>query len=280
MPDLRKAAKASEPAESTSSGQSAILQAINSLRNELLAKMDEKAEMQNEEIRKQISGLRDELKGAIDQANTKANALEERTAGLETAANTHSDAIANLEQQVAELKKEVVSLVAKAEDLEARSRRCNLRIFGVKEGREAGVSASTFVAKLLQKVMGLDEPPVIDRAHRTLQQAPGDGQPPRAFVVKCHYYQEKESILRKAVTSPKLVSENGDTIRVFPDYTQNVARRRAAFGQVRQLLRQCEVVKYGLLYPAKLRITTRDGQQKSFTDPEKAVTFVRGLMSD
>ncbi|KAF7689336.1 hypothetical protein HF521_012689 [Silurus meridionalis] len=34
----------------------------------------------------------------------------------------------------------------------------------------------------------------------------------------------------QAVTSPKLVSENGDTIRVFPDYTQNV-RRRAAFGQ-------------------------------------------------
>ncbi|KAK2848151.1 hypothetical protein Q7C36_009833 [Tachysurus vachellii] len=55
MPDLRKAGKANEPAESTSSGQSAILQAINSLRNELLAKMDEKAEMQ-------ISGLRDELK--------------------------------------------------------------------------------------------------------------------------------------------------------------------------------------------------------------------------
>ncbi|ROL42495.1 LINE-1 type transposase domain-containing protein 1 [Anabarilius grahami] len=241
--------------------------------------MDEKAEMRNEEIRKQISGLRDELKGAIDQANIKANVLEERTAGLETAANTHSDAIANLEQQVAELKKEVVSLAAKAEDLEARSRRCNLSIFGVKEGREAGVSASTFIAKLLQKVMGLDKPHVIDRAN-TLQQAPGAGQPLRAFVVKCHYYQEKESILRKAVTSPKLVSENGDIIRVYLDYTQNVARQWAAFGQARQLLRQCEGVKCGLLYPAKLRITTRDGQQKSFTDPEKAVTFVRGLMSD
>ncbi|GAA6101771.1 uncharacterized protein LOC117469232 [Tachysurus ichikawai] len=221
MPDLRKAGKANEPAVSTSSGQSAILQAISSLRNELLAKMDEKAEMQNEEIRKQISGLRDELKGAIDQANIKANVLEERTAGLETAANTHSDAIANLEQQVTELKKEVVSLAAKAEDLEARSRGCNLRIFGVKEGREAGVPGSTFVANLLQKVMGLDEPPVIDRAHRTLQQAPGNGQPPRAFVV--NYYREKESILRKAVTSPKLVSENGNIIIVFPDYTQNVA---------------------------------------------------------
>lgn len=65
--------------------------------------MDEKAEMQNEEIRRQISGLRDELKGAIDQANTKADILEERTASLETAANTHWDAIANLEQQVSEL---------------------------------------------------------------------------------------------------------------------------------------------------------------------------------
>ncbi|KAK2816442.1 hypothetical protein Q7C36_022713 [Tachysurus vachellii] len=110
MPDLRKAGKANIPAESTSSGQSAILQAINSLRNKLLVKMDEKAEMQNEEIHKQISGLRDELKAAIDQANIKANALEERTTGLETAANTHSDAIANLEQQVTELKKVVLEM--------------------------------------------------------------------------------------------------------------------------------------------------------------------------
>ncbi|KAK7877354.1 hypothetical protein WMY93_031942 [Mugilogobius chulae] len=277
MPDLRKNAKASEAGES--SGQTAILQAIETLRTELLAKIDEKAEMQTDEMSRQINGLRDELKASIDQANAKASMLDERTASLEEAANTHSDKIADLEQQVVELQKEVAGLSAKTEDLEARSRRCNLRIFGVKEGRETGAKVSTFVAELLQYTMQLDKPPVIDRAHRTIQQPPGDGQPPRAFVVKCHYYQEKETILQKAISSRKLVTGDGDTVRVFPDYTPTVARRRAAFGQAKQLLRQCEGVKYGLLYPAKLRITTPDGERKMFTDPAQAVLFAKGLSS-
>ncbi|KAK2852933.1 hypothetical protein Q7C36_008134 [Tachysurus vachellii] len=38
--------------------------------------------MQNEEIRKQISGLRDELKGAIDQANIKAKFVSWNVRGL------------------------------------------------------------------------------------------------------------------------------------------------------------------------------------------------------
>uniref|UniRef100_A0AAV2KVU7 L1 transposable element RRM domain-containing protein n=1 Tax=Knipowitschia caucasica TaxID=637954 RepID=A0AAV2KVU7_KNICA len=257
------------------SGQSAILQAIDTLRTE---KIEEKAEMQKDELAKQISGLRDELMASIDQANNRVGMLDERTASLEEAVNMHSNKMADLEQQVVGLKKELEGLLAKTEDLEARSRRCNLRIFGVKEGQETGARVSTYVAELLQYVFKLDTEPVIDRAHCTLQKTPDKGHPPRAFVVKCHYYQEKDAILRKALASQRLVSKDGDTVRVFPDYTHNVARQRAAFIQAKQLLRQCEGVKYGLLYPAKLKITTGDGEQKMFTDPMKATTFARGLL--
>lgn len=277
MPDLRSGARAPEHAESTEPGQSAILDAITSLKAELLAKIDEKAETQNAEICKQISIVKDEMKTAIERANARANALEQRTASLEAAANSHSDTITELEQQVSQLRKEVVSLTAKTEDLEARSRRCNLRIFGIKERREEGTRPTTFVTGILQKALKLDKPPVLDRAHRTLQQAPDEGQQPRAFVIKCHYYQEKEAILRKALAAQNLISEHGDRIRIFPDYTQSVARQRAAFKQVRQLLQRCEGVKYGMWYPAKLRITTRDGIQRSFTDPVKAEEFVKEL---
>uniref|UniRef100_A0AAV2LFR1 Uncharacterized protein n=1 Tax=Knipowitschia caucasica TaxID=637954 RepID=A0AAV2LFR1_KNICA len=146
--------------------------------------------MQKDELAKQISGLRDELMASIDQANNRVGMLDERTASLEEAVNTHSNKMDDLEQQVVGLKKEVEGLSAKTEDLEARSWRCNLRIFGLKEGRETGARVSTYVAELLQYVFKLDTTPVIDRAHRTLQQTPDKGHPPRVFVVKCHYYQE------------------------------------------------------------------------------------------
>lgn len=120
MPDLKSSAKAPEHAENTSSSQ-AILDAITSLKAEILAKIDEKAETQNAEICKQISIVKDEMKTAIEHANARANALEQRTASLEVAANNHSDTITELEQQVSQLRKEVVSLTAKTEDLEARS---------------------------------------------------------------------------------------------------------------------------------------------------------------
>ena len=277
MPDTRSGAKAPELAEDADTGQAAVLHAITSLKAELLAKMDEKAETQNAEICRQISMVKDEMRAAFEHANAKANALERRTASLEVAANSYSDTIAELEQQVSQLKKDVVSLTAKTEDLEARSRRCNLRIFGIKERREDGTRPSTFVAEVLQKALKLDKPPVLDRAHRTLQQAPDEGQQPRAFVIKCHYYQEKEAILRKSLAAQNIISHHGDRIRIFPDYTQTVARQRAAFKQTRQLLQRCEGVKYGIWYPAKLRITTRDGEQKSFTDPVKAEAFAKEL---
>lgn len=276
MPDLRSGAKASEHAEGTDLGQSAILDAITSLKAELLAKIDEKAETQNAEICKQISIVKDEMKMAIEHANARANALEQCTASLEAAGNSHSDTIIELEQQVSQLRKEVVSLTEKT-DLEARSRRCNLRIFGIKERREEGMCPTTFIAGLLQKTLKLDKPPVIDRAHRTSRQAPEDGQQPRAFMIKCHYYQEKDAILRRSFAAQSLISEHGDRIRIFPDYTQLVARQRAAFKQVKQLLQRCKGIKYGMWYPAKMRITMRDGVQRSFTDPVKAEAFVKEL---
>lgn len=107
MSPPKKAAplKANEQATGTASGtkanelvdtmeQSAVLQAIEAMRSELLAKMDKKADIQNDFMRRQISMLREEMQAASEQANIKVNILDERTTSLEAAANTHSDLIA------------------------------------------------------------------------------------------------------------------------------------------------------------------------------------------
>lgn len=87
---------------------------------------------------------------------------------------------------------------------------------------------------------------------------PDNSDPPRGFVIRCHYYQEKEEILRKAGQTKQLTTGDGDKIRIQPDYTQAVAKQQAEFNEMRGLLRSREGIRYGLWYPAQLRITTLD----------------------
>jgi hypothetical protein len=66
------------------------------------------------------------------------------------------------------------------------------------------------------------------------------------------------------------------SISVFPDYTPKTARARAAFTEVRHLLRGIDGVRFGILFPARLRITYA-GVQRDFTSPEEAKTFIKTL---
>lgn len=71
-----------------------------------------------------------------------------------------------------------------------------------------------------------------------------------------------------------LKTSAGDTVCVLPDFTQAVTKQRAAFTEVRNLLRSCDGIRFGLWYPADLRITLEDGTWVSFRDPDKAKAYV------
>lgn len=134
------------------------------------------------------------------------------------------------------------------------------RITGVKEGHEHGRHQSEFVAKLLKEALNLQKPPTIDWAHRTLRSKPAqDNLPPWAFVVKCHYFPVKESLLKKAMERRAVITTDGDHIRILLDFTQTMSKQRAAFTEVRGLVRSCEGVRYVLRY-----ITTAAGQEGGF----------------
>ena len=78
------------------------------------------------------------------------------------------------------------TLMVRNEDHDAKLRRSNLRISGVKEGRETGKIPVMFMADLLKDALGLDSPPTLDSAYRTLRARQGDDGPPRAYLIKCH----------------------------------------------------------------------------------------------
>lgn len=224
----RHGTKGSADANATpEDGQEAVLQAIAALRAELL----EKGEAQSVEIKTQVDNLRAEIKQANDKADAKIVALETRFEGLETAVNDQSDKITALEREMIVVLKDLATQKARNEDLESRGRRFNLRITGIKEGREDGARQTDFVSQCLKDAFGLSKLPTLDIAHRTLRKRSSDedGGPPRAFVVRCHYFQEKEEILKKARLGKRVTTAGGDAIRVHQDFTHEVAKQRAKF---------------------------------------------------
>lgn len=51
-------------------------------------------------------------------------------------------------------------------------------------------------------------------------------------------------------------------------------KKRSAFNEMRGLLHRCLDTKFGILYPAVLKITTPSGEQKTFLDPTKAKEYI------
>ncbi|KAL7870622.1 hypothetical protein SRHO_G00081190 [Serrasalmus rhombeus] len=108
------------------------------------------------------------------------------------------------------------------------------------------------------------------RAHCTLQPPPKQGATPRTIVARLHYFHDCSNILRLA-RERKRAAVNDLTISVYPDYT--AARARAAFNDIRQQLHGIEGLRFGILHPAKLRITYK-GVEKNFTSSDVSQKYI------
>ncbi|KAG7512241.1 hypothetical protein JOB18_024128 [Solea senegalensis] len=120
MPDTRGTAKQANNSSQATLTQSTakpssdqvminVVQAIRELKNELIAKIDQKAEAQSAELRTQIEVLQSEFKKANELAEARCAALEGRVTLLETAASEQSDTITVLEQESIDFETMVIS---------------------------------------------------------------------------------------------------------------------------------------------------------------------------
>lgn len=228
-----------------------------------------------EVIQEENDNLRDEIKRAISPIQTALDECTEKLGEHEEGLNNLDKRLEVMETCFADLSNQYKKLLLKTDDLENRGRRCNLRILGVPEGAEQG-NPTKFVADLLHVVLGgpggLEQAPILDRAHRAAVALPTEGGRPRPFIVRIHYYQEKERIQRLARQKGRLEFQ-GKQIFIFPDYSADLARRRAAFSEVKGLLRKKDGVRYGLLYPARLRISF-NGETQVFDSPKAVKDFI------
>lgn len=220
-------------------------------------------------LRGDINTVKTELQSYQSSVTKELASLKDTTTEMGKSLSSCTDDIVTLQREVKQLQTLSESLQNKCEDLEARARRNNIRIVGIPESRD---SSTTAVSALLQKAFDLEEAPVLDRSRRSLQPAPRRGDKPRVIVARLHYFQDCANILRLA-RAKQQIRVDEMTISVYPDYTTRVARARAGYNTVRQQLRGLEGVRYGILYPARLRITYNN-QERIFSTPEEAQTYI------
>ncbi|KAJ4948792.1 hypothetical protein JOQ06_020315 [Pogonophryne albipinna] len=190
-------------------------------------------EIVQEVIQEENNGLREEIKRAISPLKIALDECHDKLHAHEEGLNSFDARLQAMETRYTNLNSDYKKLQEKTDDLENRGRRCNLRIIGVPEGLEKG-NPTQFIAGLL--------------------------------------HEEKERIQRLIRQKGRLEFQ-GKQILIFPDYSADLSRRRAAFSEVKELLRKEEGVRYGLLYPARLRISF-NGQTKMFENPQAAKDFV------
>ncbi|CAL1585978.1 unnamed protein product [Knipowitschia caucasica] len=280
-----EATDSSNNANDTSSHIEPVLGAIASLRADLegfkaaiCQTIEAKTAAATAELRRDLADLKTENDAALASLRTKMEVNAQSIKELADATSTSSDTVRGLERVVETLQEQVSTLTEKCIDLEGRSKRQNLRVAGLREGREDGRDGRELAALLLKEALDLDELPLIDRAHRALRRRQGDDEPPRHFIIRVHYSHTFEKIMKKVI-STREISFQGQKIHIFRDLPQEVAKRQAAFTTVRKLLRDKPGVRYGLLYPAKLRLS-HDGTEKFFTDPDEARRYVARYLEE
>lgn len=258
--------------EELRAGLTAIKDEIKELRSEFHSDL---ATFEGE-IKGEISAMRAEIDRKCSE-NQKE--LQVQAASMEEAQTR----IAELEEWQAdsgtlmwEMSERTRRLQEKLTDLEGRSRRNNLRIYGVPEDAEKdSESLNKYVEHLLTTELGLPEGTElhIQRCHRALVKKPGPDATPRSIVTNFLQYDTKEMILQKVWGKEKKTIKIANKQVFFDhDYATEVIQKRKTYGSIKKRLKQ-EGIRFQTPL-AKIRIYWDDGA-KIYEDAREAALDMR-----
>ncbi len=231
---------------------------------------------QRNSIKEDICGLIQEfigpLQSSIDAIRDTVDDFQGRLVSMETRVGENFENLIAAEKVIKNLQTQNLSLLDRIEDQENRSRRSNLRIVNIPEGSENNQDPVKFVSEMLKELTGTEvfnEPPILERAHRSPGQKPTDGRKPHPFVVCFHRFQDKERLLRWSRSHE--IQYKGNAVRIYPDLSVALSKKRALYKGIIQSLYQ-KGIRFQLLYPARLRVTFEE-QTFIFNSPEEAKQF-------
>lgn len=229
-----------------------ILSTVNSMKMDVSSKFDKVVES--------IEGLRKEM-----------NDCTRRVSQTETRISEADDKIEILRAKVNTLESNAKALEDQVMDLEARSRRNNLRLVNLPEGAE-GQDPCVFLEKWLPEILGT-EAVVIERAHR-IGPKRDSITPPRTLIMRFLNYRDKQVVFAAAWANKDIRFQN-QQVRLYPDTAAGLHQLRKQFDLVRAELRKLGL-RHGVAHPAKLLVTYKD-QTHSFSTAAAAREFVKKI---
>uniref|UniRef100_H3AQT9 L1 transposable element RRM domain-containing protein n=1 Tax=Latimeria chalumnae TaxID=7897 RepID=H3AQT9_LATCH len=215
-----------------------------------------------------------EIKSSITSMDKKMEAYAKRLDEAEHRVGNTEDSMHSLETTVQQLQEAVVKLQDKMDDLENRSRRCNLRLVGLPEGEE-GRDPVSFLESWLPSLLNLPELTSkleVERAHQAFPPRIRNIDKPRMLLFKLLSYRDKETILRQAHKLGALTFNN-KPVYIFPDMSVELFQKRKSFFGVKRLCKDLDI-PFALLFPARLRIDFK-GQRLFFTSPLDAENHIK-----
>lgn len=235
------------------------------------------------------TAISEEFNAAFLALNTRLGEMDSkikdhgvRLESLETNANSTAKDIMAMETAIAALQSDNNKMKSKLADLEGRSRRNNIRLFGLPEGIE-GPRPTHFFSQLLVEVLGkevLDSPPELDRAHRVPnkpKEADGIPRGPRGVIIRFHKFQTKDLVIRAARKMRGKLHYNTKAIYINEDYSPEVLEMRADYKDVMKDLYNAGL-KPALHFPAKLFITS-EGVKIRLASPGEATAYLAKHLS-
>lgn len=226
-----------------------LLNAIGDLKTELKG--------DNESLRKDINSLRVEMGNKLDNITKDMQGLTERMDEAESRVGHVEDVTVNLTEALIMSIERQRTIQNKLTDLESRSRRNNIRLFGVGEGEE-GKSVAQFITDLLKRELPL--PAELDlkiqRAHRAPASKPPPDAPPRPIVVNFQEFTTKELVLKEAWKRGK-IQVNNQNVYFDHDFATEIVKKRREYQTVKKCLKDSGI-RFQTPY-TNMRIHWEDG---------------------
>lgn len=216
------------------------------------------------------------LKRAIQDIKSQFHQLAQQVATNEHRIGETFQDVHDLKRSYDKLQKSHLQLSNKVDDLENRSRRCNLRIVGIPESVKSH-KLSKFLQTTLPSILNIQDAcsdMVIERAHRLGPLRQEADNRPRVVIFKTLSFLHKEA-LWQASRKMKDIRWNDARLFVFQDYSSEVSRARKEFSTLCSRLVK-DNRKFALLFPARLRLY--DGTSfKDFTTVADAEGYLAEL---
>ena len=232
-------------------------------------KMGENLESFREQVGSDLRGMREEMQGQVDGLALEVGAAEERVSEMEERIQRLEEGEQDVMAELTRLGEENESLRAKVTDVEARSRRSNLRCFGVREGAE-GENVAEFMTELIKgefgSLRGVDLG--MQRCHRALGPIPGLGATPRSIVMFFQDFRIKEKIIAEAWTKGRKVMYGGKRLYFDHDYPAETLEKRKKYAPIRKCLSENKI-KFSTPLPAKMKVFFKEGVE-TYASAEEA----------